>query len=109
MQPAVPTHNRRTKSFLSMISPIKNRSSSVVEEREENEGKARSAVKAGKGESHARGKVSKCISSIKETVNYLNDNVKKIRDKSHGLAVLFNPVLNRLTDPSDPLAKYSLL
>ena len=100
-------NTRRGKSFLSMISPIKNRPNSALEERneKENENRSKSGLKGGKSENFTRGKVTKCINSIKETVNYLNDNVRRIKEKSHGLTVQFNPLFNKFSDTSDPLSK----
>jgi len=52
-------------------------------------------MKVDRSEGFSRGNVTKCINSLKDTVNYLNDNLNKIKDKAHGLIVLFHPVLSK--------------
>jgi hypothetical protein len=92
-----------------MISPIKGRPTSALEERtdfRENENRPKPSIKTGKNDAYTKGKVTKCINSIKDTVSYLNDNIKRIKQKSHGLAVLFNPLLNRFSEISDPVSRY---
>ena len=62
------------------------------------------SVKGG-SESFSKKGVTKCINSIKETMNTLSSSIKALRDKSHGLVVQFNPLFNIVAESGVSYAK----
>lgn len=58
-------------------------------------------MKTGRGDNFNRKNVTKCINSIKDMVNKLNQNITIIQDKSHGLSVLFKPIFNSIKNPNE--------
>ena len=90
-----------------MISPIKTRAASALEEKyDDKENIPRSNKKASKGnESFSRRNVTKCINSIKDAMNSLSDSVRGLKEKSHGLVLQFNPFFNHVSESNAPISK----
>jgi len=94
-----------------MISPVKVRASSALEERKEekenlNKSSQKQTVKGNKSENFVRRNLNKSIGSLKDTINNITRNINSIKDKSHGLSVLFNPIFNYLNEGTHPVSRY---
>ena len=89
-----------------MISPIKNRAASVLEEKyEDKENIPKSSKKSRGNESFSKRNVTKCINSIKDAMNSLSDSVRALKEKSHGLVLQFNPFFNHVSESNAPISK----
>jgi hypothetical protein len=79
--PQTQAQTSQGKSFLSMISPIKARAGSALEEKhDDKENIPKSNKKPIKGnESFSKKNVTKCINSIKESMNFLSDSVRNLK------------------------------
>lgn len=109
MQPTQAQNSQGTqgRSFLSMISPLKTRPISALEERnEERENLPKSGRKSARGnESYSKKNVTKSINSIKEAMHSLTDTIRTLKDKSHGLLIHFNPLFTYVSEANAPIAK----
>lgn len=41
-------------------------------------------------------------------MNSLSDNVRNLKEKSHGLVLQFNPLLNYVAESNGPIARYTI-
>jgi hypothetical protein len=90
-----------------MISPLKARPTSALEERYvENEEAPRSGRNSARGnESYSKKNVTKSINSIKEAMHTLTDTLRSLKEKSRGLFLQFNPLFNFISEANTPIAK----